>query len=124
MRLLLDEHLAPRIAVQLRRLGHDVIAVVERPDLHRSADATLWAAAHTERRMIVTQDVSDFMRLASQDAAIGKPHPGLVLIHHRRFSRGRQHVGQLVASLGALLAANPADDALAGRIVWLAADAG
>ena len=124
MRLLLDEHLPPRIAVQLRLQGHDVVAVVERPDLHRSADETLWATARTERRMIVTQDVGDFMRLASQDAAIGKPHPGLVLIHHRRFSRGNRHIGRLMASLHALLTVNPADDALAGRIVWLEADAG
>ena len=123
MRLLLDEHLAPRIADQLRQLGHDVIAVVERPDLHRATDETLWAAARSERRVFVTQDVGDFMRLASQDAAIGKPHPGLVLVHHRRFSRGARDIGRLVASLGSMLAAAPADDALAGRIVWLAADA-
>jgi len=124
VRLLLDEHLPPRIAVQLRRQGHDVMAVVERPDLHRAADETLWAAARTERRMIVTQDVGDFMRLASQDAAIGKPHPGLVLIHHRHFSRGHRDAGRLVASLGVLLAASPGDDALDGQIVWLEADAG
>jgi predicted nuclease of predicted toxin-antitoxin system len=124
VRLLLDEHLPPRIAVQLRRRGHDVVAVVERPDLHRAADTTLWASARAERRMIVTRDVSDFMRLALQDAAIGRPHPGLVLIHHRRFPRGSRQVGRLVASLGALLAANPADDALAARVVWLEADPG
>ncbi len=74
--------------------------------------------------MIVTQDVDDFVRLASQDAAIGRPHPGLVLVHHRHFSRGGRHIGALVASLRALLATNPADDALAGRIVWLEVDAG
>lgn len=123
MRLLLDEHLPPRIAVQLRLDGHAVVAVVERPNLHRSADETLWAAARTERRMVVTQDVGDFVRLALQDAAIGRPHPGLVLIHHRWFSRGDRHVGRLVASLRALLAANPADHPLAGRIIWLEANA-
>ncbi len=73
--------------------------------------------------MIVTQDVGDFVRLALQDAAIGRPHPGLVLIHHRWFSRGDRHVGRLVASLRALLAANPADHPLAGRIISLEADA-
>ncbi len=124
MRLLLDEHLPPRIAAQLRLQGHDVVAVVERPDLIRSADGTLWAAARTERRAIVTEDVGDFMRLASQDAAIGKPQPGLVLIHHRRFSRSNRHIGRIVASLHALLVANPADDAPAERILWLEADAG
>jgi len=121
---MLDEHLPPRIAVQLRRDGHDVVAVVERPDLHRSGDQVLWAAARTEGRLIVTQDVADFIRLALQDTAIGRQHPGLVLIHHRLFSRGERHIGRLVGSLRVLLAANPADDALAGRITWLEADAG
>jgi len=123
VRLLLDEHLAPRIADQLRQLGHDVVAVVERADLHRATDDPLWAVASPERRVIVTQDVADFMRLASQDAAIGKPHPGLILVHHRRFSRGTRDIGRLVASLGSMLAAAPADDALAGRVVWLPVEA-
>ncbi len=36
MRLLLDEHCSPEIARQLRTLGHDVVAVAERPDLFTS----------------------------------------------------------------------------------------
>jgi hypothetical protein len=97
--------------------------VLERPDLQRAADETLWAVARTERRGIVTRDVGDFIRLALQDAAIGRRHPALVLIHRRRFSRGGRDVGRLVAELRSLLAANAADDALAGRVVWLEADA-
>ena len=108
----------------MRFQGHDADSMVERPDLHRSTDEKLRAAGRTECRLIVTQDVGDFVRLASQDAAIGRPHPGLVLIRHRWFSRDDRHVGQFVASLGALLATNPADDPLAGRIIWLEADAG
>ena len=124
MSLLLDEHLPPRIAVQLRLQGFDVVAVVERPDLHRSGDAVLWAAARTERRVMVTQDVGDFVRLASQDVAIGRAHPGLVLIHHRWFARNAGGVGRLVTSLRALMAADAADDPLAGRIIWLEAAEG
>ena len=74
--------------------------------------------------MVVTQDVGDFVRLALRDAGIGRPHPGLVVIHHRLFSRGERHVSRLVASLGALPVANSADDSFAGRIIWLEADAG
>ena len=123
MRLLLDEHLTSRIAIELRRQGHDVVAVLERPELQRAADETVWAAARTERRGIVTRDVGDFIRLALQDAAIGKGHPALVLIHRRRISRGGRDVGRLVTDLQLLLVANPEDDALAGRIVWLEAAA-
>lgn len=124
MRLLLDEHLPHVIAARLRLHGYDVVAVAERSDLRGSRDQALWVAARSEGRLIVTQDVGDFIRLALQDTAIGRPHPGLVLIHHRWFSRGDRHIGRLVGSLRILLAANPADDAFAGRITWLEADAG
>ncbi len=119
MRLLLDEHLSPQIAVQLHLRGHDVVAVVERPDLHRAADATLWEAARREHRVVVTHDVDDFVRLARRDAAVGKPHPGVVLLHRRWFSRGDGDVGRLVIALGALLAANPTDEPVAGLVTWL-----
>jgi Domain of unknown function (DUF5615) len=119
VRLLLDEHLRQVIAARLRRLGYDVVAVAERSDLRGSSDQALWVAARSEGRTIVTQDIGDFVRLALQDAAIARLHPGLVLIHHRWFSRADRHIGRLVGSLRVLLAANPAEDALAGRITWL-----
>lgn len=119
MKLLLDEHVDPRVAAELRRLGHDVDTVTERPDLRSSPDHELWTAALAEGRAIVTRDVGDFVRLFSQDAAIGKPSPGLVLVSPRRFTPGEREVGRLVTSLGSMLAANLADDALAGRMIWL-----
>ena len=124
MRLLLDEHLPQVIAARLRLLGYDVVAVAERSDLRGSSDHALWVAARSLGRLIVTQDVGDFIRLALQDAAIARSHPGLVLIHHGWFSRGDRHIGRLEESLRVLLAANPAEDALARRITWLEAVAG
>ncbi len=122
MKLLLDEHLPPRIAIELRHQGHDVVAVAGRPDLRRSTDDALWSAAGLERRAIVTRDVGDFMRLAARDAAIGRRHPGLVLIHGRQLSRAGRDVGRLVTALRLLLTANSPVGALEGRIVWLAVD--
>jgi predicted nuclease of predicted toxin-antitoxin system len=119
VRLLLDEHLPPQAAAELRRRGHDVVAVVERPDLLRASDDRLWTVAHTEGRGIVTQDVRDFVRLAARETAVGLPHPGLILIHHSTFSRGSRDIGRLSTALDALLVANPTGDALTGRVVWL-----
>ena len=57
------------------------------------------------------------------DAAIGKVQPALVLIHRRRLPPGGRHVGRVVTGLRSLLVANPADDGLAGRVVWFEAAA-
>lgn len=122
MRLLLDEHFPPGVATELRRRGHDVMAVAERPDPRGSADAILWLATWREGRVLVTRDVRDFMRLVAGDRAVARAHPGLVLIHRGLFTRRGRDVGALVEALHALLAAHSADDALEGRIAWLQAE--
>jgi predicted nuclease of predicted toxin-antitoxin system len=122
VKLLLDEHLPASIAAELRRHGHDVVAVVERRDLRRSPDTALWAAARVEGRAIVSADVRDFMRLVARDDAVAGAHPGVVLINHRLFTRGGRDVGRLVVALDRLLAAYPATDALDGRVAWLEAE--
>jgi hypothetical protein len=118
-RLLLDEHLSPRIAVELRRRGYDIIAVGERADLRGAFDEALWAAVRREGWAFVTRDIRDFVRLAWSDEAIGRPHAGLVLVHPRAFRAGLRDVDRLVAALGSLLAAPSDLRALYGAVVWL-----
>jgi predicted nuclease of predicted toxin-antitoxin system len=122
VRLLLDEHVAPVIAAELRRRGHDVVAVAERPDLGGSAGGALWLAARREGRVLVTRDVQDFMRLVAADRAVGRAHPGLLLIHRGVFTRRGRDVGRLVKALDALLAAHPGDSALDSDVAWLQAE--
>ncbi len=52
MKLLLDEMWSPVIAVQLRRRGYDVVAVVERNDLRCALDGVLCEVAQRESRII------------------------------------------------------------------------
>src|SRR5689334_22640311 len=61
--LILDEMYAPAVAEALRQRGHDVLAVIERPDLRARTDAELfiWAGDHSRR--LVTENVKDFRRL-------------------------------------------------------------
>jgi hypothetical protein len=42
-RLLLDEMFSPAVAAELRALGHDVIAVADRPDLRSKSDEEIFA---------------------------------------------------------------------------------
>jgi predicted nuclease of predicted toxin-antitoxin system len=64
MKLLADVHISPRTVTFLRGLGHDVVRVG--PDYLRptASDANIVAAAITDERIIVTQDV-DFSALVA-----------------------------------------------------------
>ena len=97
--------LPPSVARALRERGHDVEAVVERPNLRTRPDLAILAAAQSEGRVVVTEDSGDFLRRAIAEAAAGRPHPSLVLTSNRRFPRGNPRTeGRLVTALDALLA--------------------
>ena len=121
MRLCLDEHYPPQIAVELRKLGHDVISVAERTELVSLSDADLLAAMHADRRALVTENVVDFAPLARQLAAAGEHHHGLVFTSPRSLPRSRRTIGIYVKALAALLDRFPARDALVDLAEWLEA---
>ncbi len=118
MRLLLDEHLSPRIAAQLRRTGHDVIAIAERPDLRGRSDEDAIDASAAERRAFVTFDVVDHLRIHGTAVRLRRPHPGLVLLTPSTWRTSDQGIGDLVRAVAALLEAYPSDDAMTDRVLW------
>ncbi len=115
LRLLLDERYSPAIAEQLRARGHDVESVDDRDDLRSLKDPALFAAAHSERRAILTNNVRDFVPLVQTAAMQGDDHRGLLLTNDRSLPRSNRTFGTL---LDGLLSANPEDDALLNRTVW------
>lgn len=110
MKLLLDEHLSPEIARQLRERGHDVVAVGERTDLRGRPDRVHFASLPDEQRAIVTRDLADFRPLLAEALRRGSPSYGLVCVP-ARFPLNRDGIGRLVAALDALLKRHPAVDA-------------
>ena len=120
MKLLLDEHLSPEIARQLRERGHDVIAVGERTDLRGRPDRVHFASLPDEQRAIVTRDLGDFRPLLAEALRRGSSTYGLVCVP-ARFPLNRDGIGRLVAALNALLPAHPAVDAAVsvGGEIWL-----
>jgi uncharacterized protein DUF5615 len=113
--VLLDEMYPPALAKRLRDKGHDVLAAldVEVGPASRSDDDVLaWAARNN--RCVVTENVSDFARLAAQ----GATHAGLIFVSSQRFPRTANGLVRLGDALEALLAADqlPGPDA----VMWLA----
>jgi hypothetical protein len=120
LKLLLDEHLSPEIARQLRERGHDVLAVGERPDLRERPDRVHFASLPGEQRAIVTRDLADFRPLLAGALRRGSPTYGLVCVP-ARFPLNRAGIGRLVAALDALLRERPELDAAIslGGEIWL-----
>ena len=119
MRLLLDEHYSPRIAEQLRRRGHDVVAARERPELRGLSDEVLFALMASEGRAILTEDASDFLPIVRAATVRGTDHFGVMLTSPRQFPRTSRAIGRLIAALDAFLVAHSAADALRGQSWWL-----
>jgi hypothetical protein len=120
LKLLLDEHLSPEIARQLRERGHDVTAVGERADLRGRPDRVHFASLPVEKRAIVTRDLADFRPLLAEELRRGGKTCGLVCVPGS-FPLNRDGVGRLVRALDALLLANPSVDAAValGGEIWL-----
>jgi hypothetical protein len=119
LRLLLDEHYSPLIAEQLRERGHDVVAVVERPDLTGRSDGELLSLMATERRAILTENWGDFQRELQNAVVVGQTHYGVVFTSRHQLPRGKGTIGLYVAVLDDFLGRHDADDALLDSYRWL-----
>lgn len=108
MRLLLDEMLPGSIALQLRKRGLDVEAVVLRPELIGASDGDVLAAAATEARTLVTLNIGDFVLLDRQWRADGRVHSGIVLVSTRTFPMDAAFVGAVTTALAKLARSSPA----------------
>jgi hypothetical protein len=93
VRLLLDEMYPRRLAEELRSAGHDVVAVVELPELIGRPDADVAHWARDEGRVVVTENVADFASLDVTD------HGGLLFVNARRWRRTRSALPRLTQAL-------------------------
>lgn len=120
MRLLVDEMWPATLAEQLRRRGHDAVAVTERPDLAHRSDDVIFDQAGSEGRVVFTENVPDFVPLAIGVLSAGGTFPGLLLTSNAAWPRGNPRtLGRVVRALDAFLSAHPSDTALQGRMEWL-----
>jgi predicted nuclease of predicted toxin-antitoxin system len=100
--ILLDEMYPPALAQRLRDSGHDVLAVLDvEVGLASISDDDVLAWAARNNRCVVTENVSDFARLA----ALGVQHAGIVFVSAQRFPRTAKGLVRLGHALEAVLAA-------------------
>lgn len=119
MTLLLDEQLPAALAERLRGRGYDAVGVLELPELQSRPDQEVLEYATADRRVLLTENVRDFMLLHAEWRKGGASHFGLLFTSPRRFPRTKQGLGPLVRALTHVLETMPEDDALEGGIAWL-----
>jgi predicted nuclease of predicted toxin-antitoxin system len=88
VRLFLDAHVSARRIATALRAQHDVRAADEERELDGWDDERLLALATEEGRIMVTFNVADFARIATEWPAGSKSHAGCLLIvgiDHREF---------------------------------------
>jgi hypothetical protein len=119
LKILLDEMYPYVIAERLCGDCHDVDAVTARPELRGLSDDALFALAQAEHRVVATENVADFCRIADELDRSGRIHHGLVLVAPARYQHGAPRtIGLLVTALGHLLNERPGENADSRRD-WL-----
>lgn len=115
MRVLLDAHVSGRrIGRALRGAGHDVLALDGDEALSRLPDGEVLALATRDHRIVVTQNVSDFVRLAREAAEARRAHTGLILL-----TDPRAGPGAILRRLEEAFAACPEQDEWIDRVEFL-----
>lgn len=112
--IVLDEMYPPALAQRLRTEGHDVVAVLDvEVGLASKSDEDVLTWAARNGRCVVTENVSDFARLAGQ----GFAHCGLIFVSSRRFPRTAAGLHRLGDALDALISSKrlPGSDGIS----WL-----
>lgn len=118
MKLLLDVHFSPAVAAQLRRRGHDAVSAADDPQLRQVTDERLLECAVDSGRALLTNDAKDLLPIVAEWARSGREHLGLLLTSDRSMPRTHAGIGNLVATLDALLSQHPEPQALRNRVVW------
>ena len=118
MRLALDHHYPPLIAVGLSDRGHDVLAVSEL-GWQAEEDEPLLALCSGEGLTLVTNNVVDFAVIAQRWADEGRVHAGLIFTSDARWPRRREMIGRFLDALDTLLTCNLDAMSLDSRIHWL-----
>lgn len=77
-KLYLNEHISPRLAIQLRKHGFDAISSQE-AKLLSSSDDEQFAFAVSEQRSILTFNHSDYVSRHENYLRTGKEHWGIIL---------------------------------------------
>jgi predicted nuclease of predicted toxin-antitoxin system len=113
LKLLLDEMYPPVLAATLQADGIEVSTIAQL-GLSGRSDPDVLAAAVAGSYVLLTENVADFARIATEHVVAGGHHPGVLIALSSRFSRRPAGVNRIAAAVRAV-----ADERLEDRLVYL-----
>ena len=113
MKFLLDEMYPPTLAEALRAAGIEVSTVPERGLAGRSDPDVLTSAA-ADGYVLLTENVSDFARIAAERLTAGRHHPEVLIALSSRFSRRPTGIHKVASAIRSMR-----DEQLEDRLVCL-----
>jgi hypothetical protein len=113
LKLLLDEMYPPALAEALRSAGIEAVTVNEEGLAGRS-DPEILSAAAEGGYALMTENVADLARIASEQVASGKHHRGVLIALSSRFSRRPHGINAIAAAVCAVV-----DEPLDDRLLYL-----
>jgi Domain of unknown function (DUF5615) len=111
--LLVDEMYPPALTEGFRAVGIEAISVLELK-LGGSSDAEVFGAAVASGRLLLTENVGDFARIAAEHTTAGGQHDGVLIALSSRFSRRPAGIQPLITAIRAI-----ESQPLAERVVYL-----
>ena len=113
MKLLLDE-MYPSSLAEATRVGGIETSTVGELGLGGRSDPDVLAAAEAGGYVLLTENVADFARLATEHLNTGKHHPGVLIALSSRFSRRPSGIDAIAAAVRSVAAEHLED-----RLVYL-----
>ncbi len=115
MKILVAEMYPASVAEALMAAGIEATTVASLR-LAGASDAEVFGAAVVGGYAVLTENVTDFTRIAAEHSTAGGQHPGLLITLSSRFSRRPAGIRPLIEAVNAV-ANQPIDD----RVVYLKA---
>lgn len=113
MKILVDEMYPATVAEALQGAGIEATTVAELR-LAGASDLEVFGAAVAGGYSVLTENVSDFARIAAEHSTAGGHHHGVLIALSSRCSRRPAGIGPLIAAIQAM-----AGEQIADRVVYL-----
>lgn len=118
MKIFLDHHYPKALVQALRESGTDAVSAFE-VGMQLASDEEILEYCHLEKRVVLTNNHSDFAQIARNWAIVGRSHCGIINTSDQSLPRTVANAGQIARRIKLLIATIPPGSDLQDQQRWL-----